>query len=112
MRVKLVTANVNSISMSSSQADFGSLLDSISQLFPIYEKSTFSFEDAEWQTYFEDLYPNAIGMNEISNRAVCCRLEEKGDDLNIPRTVDHSVIFHNRKQANEFEKIVKKKDLL
>ncbi len=92
---------------SSVDTDISSLIDNIGHAFPDYEKSTFNFEDAEWQTYFEDLYPNAIGLNEISNRHVLNRLADIGDDLNLPREIDHTVIFHNRKQAKEFEAIVK-----
>ena len=94
---------------STSGFDFGSLFEKIGQAFPAYEKTTFNFEDSEWQTYFDDLYPNVIGMNEIINRSVFDQLSEAGDDLNVPRTIDHSVIFHKKKQAKDFEKIVKAK---
>ncbi len=92
-----------------SGAALGSLIERMNQAFPAYEKSHFNFGDAEWRTYFEDLYPNAIAMNEITNRAVLRQLEESGDNLSIPRTIDHSIIFKNGKQAKEFEKIVKQK---
>ncbi len=84
---------------------FVSLIAVLEQAFPAYEKTTFNFEDIGWQTYFEDLYPNAIGMNEISNRSVFLQLEANGDNLDIPREIDHTVIFENRKQANEFSRI-------
>ncbi|MEM8649542.1 MAG: DUF695 domain-containing protein [Pseudomonadota bacterium] len=93
----------------SPQADFNSLVESLGSAYPSYEKSTFSFEDSRWTTYFDDLYPNAMAWNEISNRAVCFRLEEGGDDLNIPRTIDHSIIFHDKKKMKEFEKTVLEK---
>jgi len=90
-----------------SDTELGSLIENIGKSFPDYEKSTFNFEDAEWQTYFGDLYPNAIAMNEILNRGVFVLLEKDGDDLSIPRTIDHHIIFQSRKAANEFEAIVK-----
>jgi hypothetical protein len=92
-----------------SQGDFKSLIDRLHQAFPDYETSNFSFDDVEWRTYFDDLYPNAMAMNEITNRAVYDRLEESGDDLSIPRPIDHFVIFTDAKRAKEFEKIVKQK---
>jgi hypothetical protein len=92
-----------------SEADFRSLIDRFDQAFPDYEKSNYNFEDVEWRAYFENLYPNAMGMNEITNRAVYDRLEESGDDLNIPRTIDHFVIFKDTKQAKQFETIAKQK---
>lgn len=49
----------------SPEFDFVSFTDALGQAFPVYEIATFNFEDTDWQTYFEDLYPNAIGMNEI-----------------------------------------------
>ena len=93
----------------SPEVDFASFIDLLDQAFPAYEKTTFNFEDTDWQVYFEDLYPNAIGMNEISNRSVLLRLEENGDDLELPREIDHTVIFKNRKKANDFAKIVEEK---
>ncbi len=93
----------------SSKTGLTSLFDSIGSVFPAYEKTTFSFEDADWLTYFENLYPNAIGMNEITNRSVFDRLEASGDDLATPRSIDHSVLFVNRERAKDFEKIVVEK---
>jgi hypothetical protein len=93
----------------SSEVDFVSFMDVLGQAFPAYEKTTFSFEDPNWQTYFEDLYPNAIAMNEISNRAVLFRLEENGDNLEVPREIDHTIVFKNRKKANDFSKIVEER---
>jgi regulator of RNase E activity RraB len=92
-----------------SQTDFDSLMKDLDQTFPIYEKNDFNFEDTEWRAYFENLYPNAMAMNEIKNRAVFIRLEESGDDLSVPRTVDHSVVFTDKAKAKEFESIVKQK---
>lgn len=93
----------------SMEVNFVSFMDVLGQSFPAYEKNTFYFEDPNWQTYFEDLYPNAIAMNEISNRAVLFRLEENGDNLEVPREIDHLVIFKNRKKANDFSKIVEER---
>ncbi|WP_095589062.1 DUF695 domain-containing protein [Actibacterium ureilyticum] len=86
--------------------DFKKLVDLIGQTFPDYETSIFSFEDTSWNTYFDDLFPNAIAINEISNRAVFDQLLEGGDDLSIPRTIDHNVIFRDRKKAAEYARIV------
>ncbi|MES0864183.1 DUF695 domain-containing protein [Ruegeria sp. SCPT10] len=93
----------------SSETAADSVVSALDESFPAYTKTAFNFEDAAWQTYLEDLYPNAIAMNEIKNRAVYFRLEDDGDDLSIPREIDHSVIFHSRKQAKEFERIVTQK---
>lgn len=93
----------------SPEVDFVSCMAVLGQAFPAYEKSTFNFEDPNWQAYFEDLYPNAIALNEISNRAVLFRLEENGDNLEVPREIDHTVIFKNRKKAKDFSKTVEER---
>lgn len=89
------------------KADISALVDRIGQDFPEYKTSTFHFEDADWRTYFDDFYPNAMGLNEIANRSVYVNLEKSGDDLSIPRTVDHFCIFQNAKHAKEFEATLK-----
>ncbi|MTH94782.1 DUF695 domain-containing protein [Roseibium sp. RKSG952] len=89
----------------SPEFDFVSFTDVLGQAFPGYEITTFNFKDTDWQTYFGNLYPNTIGMNEISNRSVFLQLEANGDNLDIPREIDHTVIFENRNQANEFSMI-------
>lgn len=94
---------------SASDAKFASLFDSMVDAFPDYTFSTFNFEDAKWETYFGDLYPNEIAMNEIANRQVYDRLEENGDDLSISRMIDHSVLFRNKTNAKAFEAAVKEK---
>lgn len=92
--------------------DFRVFVHRFAQDFPDYEKSSFSFEDGDWQTYFDDLYPNAMAMNEISNRSVFIRLEESGDSLDTPRTIDHSVVFNNRRQAKKFSRLVEAKGFI
>ncbi len=93
----------------SQEIDFISLTNTVEQVFPNYKTATFNFEDVDWQTYFENLYPNAIGMNEISNRSVFLRLEEKGDNLDIAREIDHNAIFKNRNQARAFSKLAEER---
>ncbi len=91
------------------QANFDSVIETIAEAFPTYESTNFNFEDADWRTYFEDLYPNAMAMNEITNRAVFVNLEKAGDDLSIPRNIDHSIVFKDGKKAKEFAEIAKQK---
>ena len=91
------------------QSRFAAVKDTFKIAFPDYETSDFNFEDGDWQTYFDQLYPNAIGMNEIKNRAVYVQLEANGDDLTVPRTIDHVVLFADRTKAAEFEAAVHSK---
>ncbi len=80
------------------------LLSALKSTFPDYEFATFHFEDPTWSTYFDDLYPNEMALNEIGNRHVCSRLADHGDDLNAPRPVDHFVKFQTKEQAKAFMK--------
>jgi len=82
--------------------NFKSLLDAVEQAFPVYEASTFNFEDARWDTYCDNLYPNEIGLNEILNRRVCSELLKNGDDLDVAREVDHFVMMDNKRNAKAF----------
>ncbi len=88
---------------------FSDFVDEINQAFPAYEKSTFNFEDANWETYFADLYPNAMAMNEIANRSVFLLLEEHGDNLEVLREIDHNFIFKNREHAEQLTKTLEEK---
>ena len=89
--------------------DFSSVIDKVSQAFPAYRMETFRFEDTGWETYFDNLYPNAIAWNEITNRAVRDRLEDSDDNLDIPREIDHTIIFQDHSQAVQFSKVAKEK---
>lgn len=89
--------------------DFIAFVNDLDHTFPTYEKTTFNFEDVHWRTYFENLYPNAIAMNEISNRSVLVNLQANGDNLDIPREIDHTIIFNSRNQAEKFASIAERK---
>ena len=91
---------------------FSDLVHEVNQAFPTYEKSTFNFEDANWETYFANLYPNAMGMNEIANRGVFLLLEEHGDNLEVPREIDHNFIFKNREQAERLSKTLEERGFM
>lgn len=88
-------------------SDLTTLHAAMAKAFPDYTSSTFHFEDAGWQAYIDDIYPNEMAMNDISNRAVYQQLANLGDDLNIPREIDHTFQFSTLAQAQEFETIVK-----
>ena len=85
-----------------SQEVFRPMLDALHHAYPEYQTSGFDFEDSDWSVYFENLYPNAMGLNEIENRRVKNVLEARGDDLNVPRLVDHLALFGTESQALEF----------
>ncbi len=77
-------------------------LETLTKTFSDYEFSHFEFDDPDWTTYFSDLYPNGIALNEMSNRDVCSQLLEHGDQLHIGREIDHNFYFTNNKAAKRF----------
>lgn len=89
----------------SHETSLASLIENIESEFPDYQPVSFNFVDPYWQTYFEDIYPNEIGLNEISNRHVLERLESSGDKTEVSRQIDHSVIFKNKKQMAQFKAV-------
>ncbi|MEC8579510.1 MAG: ribonuclease E inhibitor RraB [Pseudomonadota bacterium] len=48
-------------------------------------------------------------MNEIANRSVFLLLEEHGDNLEVPREIDHNFIFKNREDAEQLTKTLEEK---
>lgn len=74
-----------------------------------YSVSHFSFKDPNWDTFWDNLYPNEIAWNEICNRDVRIQLQKHGDDLDVPHEVDHTVQFTSSKGANNFAKLAQEK---
>lgn len=59
-------------------------------------------EDKTWETYHTFLYPNEETMDYIENSKVVLKLEEAGDKLNKPRTIDHWLYFKTEKDRQGF----------
>ena len=62
--------------------------------FPAYQWQAGTQPEKEWDTYFELLYPDDPGLNDICNSRVRIQLEESGDIPSIPRMIDHWLYFH------------------
>jgi len=59
-----------------------------------YERG--SSRDGKWEMYTDNLYPDAYGLLGIQNRHTIEALIEAGDDLNIPREVEHYLFFQTK----------------
>ena len=70
--------------------------------FPQYKFETGSHVDENWEMYFGFLYPDDRNMQLIYNRHVCEQLTEHEDNLNLPRPIDHTAFFPDKKYAQEF----------
>lgn len=60
----------------------------------VYERG--SSRDSKWEMYSDNLYPDAYGLLSIQNRHTITALVEAGDDLNIPREVEHYLFFQTK----------------
>jgi regulator of RNase E activity RraB len=60
----------------------------------IYERG--SSRDGKWEMYIDNLYPDAYGLLSIQNRHTITALVEAGDDLSIPREVEHYLFFQTK----------------
>lgn len=70
--------------------------------FPDYVWEAGTQLEKEWDTYFDLLYPDAEGLNEICNNQVRMQLDEHGDDGSIPRVIDHWLYFPREEDREAF----------
>ena len=52
--------------------------------------------DGKWEMYLERLYPDAYAMLRIQNRHTIESLIEAGDDLEMPRDIEHYLFFQTK----------------
>ena len=64
--------------------------------FPEYLYVTGHREDADWTAYRDFLYPGARDLQRIRNRQVVEVLQANGDDICLPRLVDHRAYLPTR----------------
>ncbi len=60
----------------------------------IYERG--SSRDGKWEMYSDNLFPDAYGLLSIQNRHTIAALLEAGDDLTLPREVEHYLFFQTK----------------
>lgn len=63
-----------------------------------YELEWFAEDDAEWSRY-EELFPDPWSLQTIFNRRLVTQMQEAGDQLELPREVDHVAYFPSKLQA-------------
>ena len=76
--------------------------------FPDYEYDFGVKENDKWESYFNFLYPSPRSYQSIMNRRVLDHMEERGDQLEDARPVDHWIYFKTAGDRKEFETEVKK----
>jgi regulator of RNase E activity RraB len=66
-----------------------------------YERG--SSKDTKWEMYQERLYPEPFEIISIQNRHTIAALLEEGDDLTLPREVEHYFFFQTPTALERFE---------
>jgi len=66
----------------------------------IYESNV--VKDTKWDFHYKNLLPNALELAHIQSEKIIFLLEEEGDDLSVPRLVEHYLSFTTPTQKNRF----------
>lgn len=70
--------------------------------FPGYKHTITIRKDQNWEAYLTFLYPNLESYEYMTNEKVVLNLTKEGDDLTMPRQVDHWVYFKTEVDRNAF----------
>lgn len=70
--------------------------------FPTYQWKLRANEDANWDTYFNFLYPDMYSYQVMQNRKVLQKLQESDDNLENTRQIDHWLYFMTEESVAEF----------
>lgn len=71
--------------------------------FPGYTFDTGSSRDEAWHHYENELYPDTLTQHQIYNRHIVEELVEAGDDVMLPREVEHYLFFRLPAQRQRTE---------
>ncbi|WP_181305494.1 DUF695 domain-containing protein [Rufibacter sp. XAAS-G3-1] len=77
-------------------------LSQVRESFPGYQFEADIWEDPEWETYLEFLFPEPMDLQKIRNGKVLRQLEENGDNPAISRQVTHFVYFQDEASREKF----------
>ncbi|SFF39684.1 Regulator of ribonuclease activity B [Nannocystis exedens] len=64
-----------------------------------YEWEWLTEDDPQWDYFTGFLYPDPLSLQAMANRQLLENLEAKGDQLELPREVDHRAYFPTREDA-------------
>ena len=70
----------------------------------VYESSI--TKDAKWDFYYENLFPSDLEFYLIYSKKIILQMIAEGDDLTVPREVEHYVSFDTKSQKERFVKEV------
>ena len=76
--------------------------------FPNYTYEAGSRQDSEWEVYQKLLFPTAKEWQIIQNHNTCDKLKEAGDNLRLPRAIEHKMYFENDEKRDSFLQDIEK----
>jgi len=76
--------------------------------FPQYGYESGSRSDPEWEVYRKLLFPTAREWQMIHNHHTCDRLKAAGDNLRLPRAIEHRAYFRTAEQRVAFVSRIEK----
>ncbi|MFC2491588.1 MAG: DUF695 domain-containing protein [Campylobacter curvus] len=84
--------------------DYETIMNEKFSLFKGYKCSIDIKNDAQWETYFEYLYPDDYNYSYscMQNFKVLRNLADNGDNASLPRDVDHFIDFDSEKDMENF----------
>jgi regulator of RNase E activity RraB len=80
------------------------------QHFPEYKYEFGSRMDMEWEVYQKLLFPTIREWQIIANHHSCNSLKEQGDNLKLPRAIEHKAYFENLENREKFIVELEKKE--
>jgi Protein of unknown function (DUF1260). len=87
---------------------YGETEDSLRELAAQAASKALSIEyelihDAQWNAYFNTVYPSASQKQIVKNRIWCERMKKSGDNSNVARRINHYLSFYNERARLQFE---------
>ena len=86
--------------------DYEGIIQSVMKTHSGYKYAADIKEDAEWENYFNFLYPSQYEYQSIQNQRVLINLEKHGDDPEKEREVDHWIYFETNDDRENYVKKV------
>ncbi|WP_210465170.1 DUF695 domain-containing protein [Rufibacter roseolus] len=77
-------------------------LNEVAEKFPQYSFEAETWEDPEWETYLEFLFPEPADVQKIQNAKVLRHLEEAGDNPTVSRKVEHWIYFPDEASREKY----------
>ena len=86
--------------------------DTVTQAMSYFVNYTYEFGsriDSDWNVYQKLLFPNLKEWQIITNHHACDQLKEEGDNLRLPRAIEHKAYFKTTKDRDNFSKAIEEK---